>query len=325
MVAEFLESQGYVCTFTSEPAEGLRLLEEHDFDLVITDLMMGEVSGMEVLAGAHREGRKRASVILMTGFPTIENAIEALKQGAEDYLLKPFSLNALEIVVERVFDQIRLTRENVNLKESLALFRASEALEEPLDLPQYLDMVLDVAVQELGSSSANLVLFEQHEGIVREGERIHRGVPCPDLEEVGAVLSLASELSEASSEHVLNARMGGIPMLALPLRAGGDLVGLIAICREARESPFTPAEAKALAIIGSGAAVAIKNARLYNSLQEQYLGAVQALVAAVEAKDPYTRGHSEMVSRYGLLLAQASTRTSSSPSASLACFTTRGR
>jgi putative nucleotidyltransferase with HDIG domain len=91
----------------------------------------------------------------------------------------------------------------------------------------------------------------------------------------------------------------------MPLRAGGDLVGLLALHRVTGSPQFTPAQAKALAIIGAGAAVAIKNARLYNSLQEQYLATVRSLVAAVEAKDPYTSGHSEMVSRYASWLARA--------------------
>ena len=92
--------------------------------------------------------------------------------------------------------------------------------------------------------------------------------------------------------------------MALPLRTGGELIGLIAVHREKGAASFTPAQARTLGIIGAGAAVAIKNARLYNSLQENYLKAVQALVAAVEAKDPFTSGHSEMVSRYAAALAR---------------------
>ncbi len=302
MVREFLTLIGHECTGTAVGGRALELLAGQSYDLVLTDLHLGDVTGMEILTAVRHEMPSDTMVVLMTAFPTIENAIEALKSGAEDYLLKPFTLETLELVVGRVLEKQRLARENINLRESLALYRASEALEAPLELPEYLSMVLDVAVNELQGEAAQLALLEEGEetAVVR---LLHRDQGSGLLLRGDEVRVLAEQL-QGGEGMLLRTREGGGPLLALPLRTAGELVGLIAVHRRSGELAFTPAQARALGIIGSGAALAIKNARLYNSLQEQYLRAVRALVAAVEAKDPYTSGHSEMVSRYVTALAR---------------------
>jgi putative nucleotidyltransferase with HDIG domain len=306
-VEDYLDVLGYPCTATTDPRKALDLIRARSFDLVITDLMMDEIGGMDILNAARSTDGSGPMVVLMTAFPTVENAVTALQSGAEEFLLKPFSLDALEMVVSRTLARQQLARENVSLKESLALYRASEALEAPLDLPEYLELVLQVAVEELGGRTAELALFEG-EGETRVIEhRIRRGPESRLLVEGPFRLeALAEQLDQGSGPIQEAGGDGGNPLLAIPLRAGGDPVGLIAVCRDEGTTPFTPAEGKALAIIGSGAAVAVKNARLYNTLQEQYLRAIRALVVAVEAKDPYTSGHSEMVSRYAAHLARQS-------------------
>jgi putative nucleotidyltransferase with HDIG domain len=303
-VREFLSLLGYDCATAASAEEAIERIGQEAFDLVLTDLHLGALTGMDVLEAVGHDDPARTLVVIMTAFPTIENAIVALKNGAEDYLLKPFSLENLELVVGRVLEKQRLARENISLRESLALYRASEALEAPLELPEYLRTVLDVAVNELQGEAAQLALLEEPDGI----NNVWRLLP---REQVGRELQLGSEDVRSLVEEMkrgegalLRTREGGEPLLALPLRAGGEMVGLIAVHRRPGADPFTPAQARALIIIGAGAAVAIKNARLYNALQEQYLRTVRALVAAVEAKDPYTSGHSEMVSRYVVALAR---------------------
>lgn len=303
-VQEFLESQGYECTATSDPSDALRLLEEKQFDLIISDLKMGQISGMDILAAAGSRDPADTGVILMTGFPTVENAVDALKSGAEDYLLKPFSFDALQSVVERTLEKQRLARENVSLKESLALYRASEALEAPLELPRYLEMVLDVAVHDLGADTAQLGLVEGdgQRRVTREVRRAEEG-SRPLLLDAEEIEALCGRLPERE-DSVLNTTDGPGPLLSLCLRASGETVGVIVLRREEGAQAFTPAEGRAMQIIASGTAVAIQNARLYNSIQQQYLRAIRALVAAVEAKDPYTSGHSEKVSRLAQALAR---------------------
>ena len=99
-------------------AEALERFNEMEIDLVITDLQMGEIDGLQVL----REVKKRAPqtpVLMVTAFGTVESAVEAMRQGAFDYLLKPFSLTEIEARVEKAIEQRRLLTENSYLRETL--------------------------------------------------------------------------------------------------------------------------------------------------------------------------------------------------------------
>lgn len=308
LVMDYLSGQSYECTGFTDPQEAIASLENHTYDLVLTDLRMGQVSGMDVLRAAKDPDPAGTMVIMMTSYPTVEDAIEAMSNGVENYVLKPFSLDALEHVVRLSLEKQRLARENISLKESLALYKASEALdalEAPLDLSEYLEMVLEIAVDELEGDSANLVLLKGASDNRRIEVRIDKN---PSGERNGLIddtlLQLAERLTGESGSMVITDYEGNGPLMVLPLRSGKDLLGLLTVRRRSGSQIFTPAQAKALTIIGSGAAVAIKNARLYNSLQEQYLGAIRSLVTAVEAKDPYTHGHSEKIAHYGKILAE---------------------
>jgi DNA-binding response OmpR family regulator len=95
----------------------LDLLEEREVAVVVTDLRMPQVDGLEILQFA-RQCHASTQVILLTGFATVETAVEALKGGAYDYLRKPFEPDDLRRVVDRALAFNRLMRENIRLREA---------------------------------------------------------------------------------------------------------------------------------------------------------------------------------------------------------------
>ena len=95
-----LEDHSHQVTTTVNPAKALELIQNHSYDIVITDLSMPEISGMRVLDKALE--KENTAVIMMTAFGSIENAVEAMKKGASDYLLKPFSLEELILLVDGI-------------------------------------------------------------------------------------------------------------------------------------------------------------------------------------------------------------------------------
>jgi len=106
LICGALEDAGHRVATTTRPAEALRLIESHSFDIVITDLSMPEISGMQVLEKAlEKEGTE---VIMITAFGSIESAVRAMKKGAADYLLKPFALDELELQVARLVEKQHL-------------------------------------------------------------------------------------------------------------------------------------------------------------------------------------------------------------------------
>ncbi|HEY2892832.1 MAG TPA: sigma-54 dependent transcriptional regulator, partial [Pirellulales bacterium] len=117
-VAESLERVGYHCTVATSGPVGLKRIDQEAFDIVITDLVMNEVGGLEILAHT-KEQLPDAEVILVTGHGTIPSAVTAMQQGAFNYLLKPLDLSQLRAVTEKASASLRLRRQNAELNRRL--------------------------------------------------------------------------------------------------------------------------------------------------------------------------------------------------------------
>src|SRR6202050_534590 len=106
-------------TFSAGDAEsGLKLLRENSIDLVLTDLKLPGINGLEFLQAIKRQNAA-LPVVVMTAFGTVETAVEAMKAGASDYVLKPFSLSEMRMVIHKELDVRNLREENRSLREAL--------------------------------------------------------------------------------------------------------------------------------------------------------------------------------------------------------------
>lgn len=117
-VAESLQRTGYDCTVAVTGKEGIEKIETEEFDIVITDLVMGEVDGLSVLKRARQE-LPEAEVIVITGHGTIKTAVSAMQQGATTYLTKPLDINELRTVVDKAMERQSLHRSNIELRRQL--------------------------------------------------------------------------------------------------------------------------------------------------------------------------------------------------------------
>lgn len=111
-----LEPQGLEVAEAVDGVDGLKAISEQRPDLVLVDLMMPNMDGMEVLARA-RNDYPDLSFVVITGFATLEKAVDAMKQGADDFLAKPFKPQELRLVVERVLKRVR-TLDDVAFEKS---------------------------------------------------------------------------------------------------------------------------------------------------------------------------------------------------------------
>jgi two-component system response regulator HydG len=117
-VAESLQRVGYECVVATSGREGLRLIEEQNFDIVLTDLIMDGVGGLEVLGKTKRE-LPDAEVVILTGHGTIKTAVTAMQAGATHYLTKPLDIGELRTVVDKASQSQRLARSNLELQRQL--------------------------------------------------------------------------------------------------------------------------------------------------------------------------------------------------------------
>ena len=118
LLQEFLQREGYVVTTATNGFEALEILTQQSFHVVLSDLMMPKMSGVELL----RELKETAPAtigIIFTGYGSIETAVEAIKAGAYDYVTKPIRLDELLLVLQRALNFQRLSYENVNLRRQL--------------------------------------------------------------------------------------------------------------------------------------------------------------------------------------------------------------
>jgi DNA-binding NtrC family response regulator len=113
-----LADQGFVARTVADAETALKLVNTNQFDLIVTDLKLPGLSGIEFLQTVKR-ANAAIPIIIMTAFGTVESAVEAMKIGASDYVLKPFSLAELVLVIRKELESHQLREENRNLREAL--------------------------------------------------------------------------------------------------------------------------------------------------------------------------------------------------------------
>ena len=113
-----LKREGYQVSTNQHAPTALEMVKSQDYDLVIADLMMPEMSGLELLSRA-KSAKPDIDFIVMTAFASVDSAIEALKNGASDYITKPFKVDEIKIAVKKSLKQKQITRENILLKSEL--------------------------------------------------------------------------------------------------------------------------------------------------------------------------------------------------------------
>jgi len=149
-----LEAAGYECLATTDPQEVLRLLDAERPALFLTDLRMLAMGGMEMLQRA-RAIDPLMSVVMLTGFASLESAVAAVKAGAFDFIAKSSSNDQLKLTVERALAKRRLELENLHLREQL---RTTLGFENIIGQSRALQQVLDL-VRKAARSEANILIL----------------------------------------------------------------------------------------------------------------------------------------------------------------------
>src|SRR5262249_4609696 len=275
----------------------LEELLQRPYNLVISDLKMPNMSGLELLEKIS-EHKLDIITIIMTGFGTVETAIEAMKKGAYDYILKPFKVEEVVHVVRRGLEKQRLMHENIQLKESVNLYRVSEAVNSSLSFEEKAAVILETAATELNADAVSVLLeTEVERGFVEvRGRTTPRYAPPEALGE----LTLPEILEPFAEDrpvlyHGLKAGRCFLPppasrissFISIPLRIRDKVIGLLNAYTFARGFKFNEGQRKMLSVIASRAAASIENARLYENLKRTFTQTIQGLARALEASDPY--------------------------------------
>ncbi|HET6420079.1 MAG TPA: diguanylate cyclase [Geobacteraceae bacterium] len=153
MFSNLLRGEGYEVDTAASPVEALDSLGKSEYHLVVTDLVMPDMSGLDLLFRV-KQHDPDIDVILVTGNANVESAIYALKNGARDYLIKPINHDEFKHAVSLCFEQRRLLNENIGLKSLVHLYQVGQTIANCLELERLNTLIIDSLAKEVGSGRA---------------------------------------------------------------------------------------------------------------------------------------------------------------------------
>lgn len=171
-----LTKEGYDVSSVNSGEAAIEKIEQGSFDVILTDIKMGKVDGMSVLEKA-KEISLDTAVIMMTAFASIESAVEAMKRGATDYIVKPFLNEEIKLTIRRLLEQKKLITENIALKQQISqrmVYREFVANSESMV------KILETLEKVIPTKSNILLLGESGTGKGLIAELIHGNSPRRD-------------------------------------------------------------------------------------------------------------------------------------------------
>jgi PAS domain S-box-containing protein/putative nucleotidyltransferase with HDIG domain len=277
-LCEMLAGQGYETAGFPTGAEALAVLNEREFDLLLTDLMMPGMDGIELIR-AGLEIDPNLIGIIMTGHGTVQTAVEAMKTGAFDYILKPFKLNTLLPLLSRAMQVRNLRLENMQLKETVAIHELGKAIAFSSDLNSILNKIADTALQQCSADEVSIMLptkggRELYVAVVRGGRTENLGEHAPIEQGIAGWVARNREAVVFKGE-VSDPRMAPVrprndihTAVSMPMLSQGKLVGVLNVNITKSHRQFTLGQLKALSILVSIIAPILENTALYIQIRE---------------------------------------------------------
>lgn len=354
---DMLALRGFKVLTAENAKEGLAKLEKGGIDVILLDIMMPDLTGIEFLP-VIKKTDPDVFVIIITAYASLETAIEALKKGAYDYIRKPFRPHELYHSVDKAIGRRRIELENKRLvqdlqgkvKELSTLNRVGKYIHSLLELDRLLEKIVLSIAAVMGVEIVSIMLVEKetNEMTIRAATGLPDEIVKTTRQKVGT--GIAGWVAEKGEPLLINdvekdARFNKLvsdakyktkSLLSVPLVSKGGILGVINVNRKTSGETFAEHDLQLLTTFSSQAAAALENAELYarvknfnaeleekvrqatgelaqrNSeldrtnaeLRENYVNTLRSLVATLEARDEYTRNHSERVTWLAALIAK---------------------
>ena len=348
VASRYFERQGYQTLTACNGVEALKIFETENGDCCFTDINMPEMNGLE-LAENIRKHDSTMPVIVMTGYPSLENTIQTLKNGVVDFLIKPVNLRQMELCMLRVMQQRGLFVENVLLKEEVKGKERLEKLNRELlykvDELNILNKIMgsftttasstdvfkctvDVALEITHADHCMFHVINESVGQPfevasagtgedkKEESEPESGLPLPpnavEEQPADSESCLSRVIMEVASDRIPlliseNNGVRGLPkellsVMIVPLKIREKVFGVLTAVIRRGAVRFSEKDLYYLSFMTQSAANSIENLALYENIYENLFATLYAFVNAVEARDLYTRQHSNRVTGISLIL-----------------------
>ena len=342
ILAKSLASKGHSVRKAARGREALTCCDADIPDVVLLDLMLPDMDGRDVLRAIRaKPGGGAVPVLFLSANADPDTRVNALDEGAEDFLVKPFSLKELNAKIERVLDRNGTTREweaeksvlknridlqekntaaiNRELKRQIlsmkTLFAASQDLNSRLDTE---DLINGLALSLMGELQIASMAFFQRENEGNGHLTLHDlkgfdrnrlvGLKIPVentfvrwASETPQPRKIARNGEEGWSRRLPDIRIAVFEYVT-PIIVRQELRGLVFTGPKLNGREYKPFELDLLASLCNSTGTAMEHARLFQQLENTYLSTIKALMSIVEAKDAYTKGHTERVADYSVAL-----------------------
>ncbi len=330
IASEYFHFKGFEVLTARNGREAVRVLETEHVDCCFTDINMPEMDGLALAEHIHYTDNT-IPVIVMTGYPSLDNTIATLKNGVVDFLIKPVNLEQMELAVRRVLRQRRLFVENILLQKEVEQKERLEKLNrelvtkiEELNLinrimsdfaaigstTDVFARVVDLTLEIAHADWAQFLVMNEHVDrpfeVVSATSTKKAGIEVVRLPDALVAGVVGDELP-----LLVDGRQGpdmlppGIrSALLVPMTIRQKVFGVLTAAVSQSNACFSEKDLYYLSYIARNAAHAIENLALYENIYQNLFATLYAFVNALEARDPYTQQHSERVARLAILLGQ---------------------
>jgi signal transduction histidine kinase len=278
-----LERAGYQVAGATNGRQAIEFAQRERFDLILTDLTRDREDGLGAVRSV-KELDPAIVAVAMTGQSTIEAALDALHTGVDDLLVKPFSADELQGVVSSALRKGRSQRENTRLRALIPLYELSKAFMGMTNLQELLVEIVDVSCRETGADRASLMLLNEDTQTLTIQAAIGLSEEVITTTRIGLGEGIAGLVAERREPLVLDSSSPPSHELrklmkqdrissavCVPLTVREELIGVLNLSKlGSNATPFTAGSLELTSVLAGQAAIAIKNARLFEETEQAY-------------------------------------------------------
>ncbi len=301
-LADYLEDWGYETTTADNGIEGLTLARSEKFHIVLADMRLPHINGLEVVATLKTE-QPNLPVVIVSGTGVLTDAIEAMRRGAWDYITKPIQdMGDVVVVIERVLDKTRLVTERAQAKQALResekalrrrnrdltlLTRVGQELSITLDIDRVAERLLQAVVETIGTESASVwmwddtaepesdlvcrAVFRQDRSRSLLGMRLRPGQGVAGwVAQTGKSVILSDARQDPRFSAGVDEQTGfhTTSLLTVPLRARDTTIGVLSVVNKL-EGVFDKGDLALVETLATSAAIAFDNTNLVQALRNR--------------------------------------------------------
>jgi len=277
---EALWASGFVIESSLNGREAIALLKEKEFDLLIVDLMLPDIDGFEILRIAKEHAPSTAGIII-TGYGTMERALESIRVGAQGFVEKPFTAGDLIVAVQDVLERKQSLYEDLRLEVWTPILGIIDALTSEIDLDRLPRLIVETIKFGFRADRISLMLLDDEgeqlsvvdaiglsDEIIGATYRADEGVAGQALQ-VGGPITLSTEVDLDSPVPDEAGQADAFWAVCLPLQTRGQVTGVLNASRLPSSLAFGQNDLQLLSTLCGPIATAIENARLYAASRQQ--------------------------------------------------------